>query len=40
MAQWEQNLIPTPELTPPPDEKGKGVAGQLSKKPKFNKYVF
>ena len=40
MARWEQNLIPTPELTPPPDEKGKGFAGQLSKKQKFNKYGF
>ena len=40
MAQWEQNLIPTPELTPPPDEKGKGVAGRPSKKQKFNKYGF
>ena len=40
MAWWEQNLIPTPEPTPPPDEKGKGVTGQLSKKQKFNKYGF
>ena len=40
MAWWEQNLIPTPEPTPPPDEKGKGVTGQPSKKQKFNKYGF
>ena len=40
VARWEQNLIPTPEPTPLPDEKGKGVAGQPSKKQKFNKYRF
>ena len=40
MARWEQNLIPTPEPTLPPDEKGKGVASWLSKKQKFNKYGF
>ena len=37
---WEQNLIPTPEQTPPPDVKGKGVAGWPSKKQKYNKYGF
>ena len=40
VAWWEQNLIPTLEPTPPPDEKGKGVAGQPSKKQKYNKYRF
>ena len=40
VAQWEQNLIPMPEESPPPDEKGKGVAGQPSKKQKLNKYGF
>ena len=40
MAWWEQNLIPTLEPTPPPDEKGKGIAGRPSKKQKFNKYGF
>ena len=40
MAWWEQNLVPTLELTPPPDEKGKGVAGQPSKRQKYNKYGF
>ena len=40
MAWWEQNLIPIPEPTPPPDEKGKGVAGRPSKRRIFNKYGF
>ena len=35
MIRYDQHRIPTP-----PDEKGKGVAGQPSKRTKFNKYRF
>ena len=40
MIRYDQHCIPTPEPSPPPDVKGKGVAGQPSKKTKFNKYRF
>ena len=40
MCNYDQHRIPTPEPTPPPDEKGKGVAGRPSKRTKFNKYGF
>ena len=36
----DQHCIPTPEPSPPPDVKGKGVAGRPSKKTKFIKYGF
>ena len=40
MIRYDQHCIPTPEPSPPPDVKGKGVAGRPSKKTKFNKYGF
>ena len=40
MCNYDQHRIPTPEPSPPPDVKGKGVAGQPSKRTKFNKYRF
>ena len=40
MAGYDQHCIPTPEPSPPPDVKGKGVAGRPSKRTKFNKYGF
>ena len=40
MIRYDQHCIPTPEPSPPPDVKGKGVAGQPSKRTKFNKYGF
>ena len=40
MIRYDQHRIPTPEPSPPPDVKGKGVAGRPSKKTKFNKYGF
>ena len=40
MMRYDQHHIPTPEPSPPPDVKGKGVAGQPSKRTKFNKYGF
>ena len=40
MCNYDQHRIPTPEPSPPPDIKGKGVAGQPSKRTKFNKYGF
>ena len=40
MCNYDQHCIPTPEPSPPPDVKGKGVAGQPSKRTKFNKYGF
>ena len=40
MIRYDQHCIPTPEPSPPPDVKGKGVAGRPSKKTKFNKYRF
>ena len=32
MIRYDQHCISTPESSPPPDVKGKGVAGQPSKK--------
>ena len=40
MCGYDQHCIPTPEPSPPPDVKGKGVAGRPSKRTKFNKYGF
>ena len=40
MIRYDQHHIPTPKPSPPPDVKGKGVAGRPSKKTKFNKYGF
>ena len=40
MIWYDQHRIPTPEPSPPPDVKGKGVAGWPSKKTKYNKYGF
>ena len=40
MVRYDQHHIPTPIPSPPPDVKGKGVAGGPSKKTKFNKYRF
>ena len=40
MIRYDQHRIPTPEPSPPPDVKGKGVAGRPSKRTKFNKYGF
>ena len=40
IARYEQHSIPTPKPSPPPDVKGKGVAGRKSKRTKFNKYGF
>ena len=40
MIRYDQHCIPTPEPSPPPDVKGKGVAGRPSKRTKFNKYRF
>ena len=40
MIRYDQHHIPTPEPSPPPDVKGKGVAGWPSKKTKFNKHGF
>ena len=40
MCNYDQHCIPTPEPSPPPDVKGKGVAGRPSKRTRFNKYGF